>query len=197
MSNNVQLYLGDCLDVMKDIPDHSVDMVLCDLPYFNVVAEKWDKQWDSQNDYLEWCNQLIIQYKRIIKERGNILLFTSRQLQHQVANILDKHFIEQRVIIWRRKRNFNQTRGKTLSSEYEPITWYSASKDFTFNNIKLKVDSNRKEYTVGALKDGISMSDVWDIPAIPHNSKEKVAHPAQKPIKLMERAISIFSNEVT
>ena len=33
MSNNVQLYIGDCLDVMKDIPDHSVDMVLCDLPY--------------------------------------------------------------------------------------------------------------------------------------------------------------------
>lgn len=46
------------------------------------------------------------------------------------------------------------------------------------------------------LKDGVSLSDVWtDIPALPHNSKEKVAHPTQKPIKLMERIIEVFTNE--
>lgn len=46
------------------------------------------------------------------------------------------------------------------------------------------------------LKDGVSLSDVWtDIPALPHNAKEKVAHPTQKPIKLMERIINIFTNE--
>ena len=40
------------------------------------------------------------------------------------------------------------------------------------------------------------MSDVWtDIPALPHNSKEKVNHPTQKPIKLMERLVSLFTNE--
>lgn len=46
------------------------------------------------------------------------------------------------------------------------------------------------------LKDGVSLSDVWtDIPALPHNAKEKVAHPTQKPIKLMERIIEVFTNE--
>ena len=193
--SEIKLYLGDCLEVMNDIPDNSVDLVLCDLPYYNVVSNKWDNQWNSVEDYLSWCNEVITHYRRIIKEQGNIILFTSRQLQHNIANLLDKYFIEQRVIIWKRKRNFNQTRGKTLSSEYEPITWYSVSEKFTFNNIKLKVDSNRKEYTMGVLKDGITMSDVWDIPAIPHNSKEKVDHPTQKPIRLIERAISLFSNE--
>ena len=40
------------------------------------------------------------------------------------------------------------------------------------------------------------MPDVWtDIPALPHNSKEKVNHPTQKPIKLMERIVSLFTNE--
>ena len=44
----------------------------------------------------------------------------------------------------------------------------------TFNNIKIKPDTNRKEYTEGFLKDGITLSDVWtDIPALPHNSKER------------------------
>ena len=45
------------------------------------------------------------------------------------------------------------------------------------------------------VKDGVSLSDCWtDIPALPHNSKEKVDHPTQKPIKLMERIISIVTN---
>lgn len=65
-----------------------------------------------------------------------------------------------------------------------------------FNPIKIKVESSRKEYTSGTLKDGITLSDVWtDIPALPHNSKEKVAHPTQKPLKLMERLVTVFSNE--
>ena len=46
------------------------------------------------------------------------------------------------------------------------------------------------------MKDGITLSDVWsDIPAIPHNAKEKEEHPAQKPIALMERIIRIGTNE--
>lgn len=46
------------------------------------------------------------------------------------------------------------------------------------------------------MKDGITLSDVWtDIPALPHNSKEKTPHPTQKPIKLIERIIQIFTNE--
>ena len=65
-----------------------------------------------------------------------------------------------------------------------------------FNNIKIQVDSKRKEYTEGFLKDGISLSDVWtDIPALPHNSKEKVNHPTQKPLKLIDRIVKIGTNE--
>ena len=105
-------------------------------------------------------------------------------------------FEENRTIIWARKRGFNNTRGKALSSGYEPILFWSKGKSETFNSIKIKVDTNRNEYTKGTLKDGIVLSDVWtDIPALPHNSKEKVAHPTQKPIRLMERIIQLFTNE--
>lgn len=105
-------------------------------------------------------------------------------------------FEENRTIIWARKRGFNNTRGKALSSGYEPILFWSKGKSETFNSIKIKVNTNRNEYTKGTLKDGIVLSDVWtDIPALPHNSKEKVAHPTQKPIRLMERIIRLFTNE--
>ena len=82
-----------------------------------------------------------------------------------------------------------------MASGYEPICYYTKGNP-VFNNIKIIVDSNRPEYTTGYLKDGISLSDVWsDISALPHNSKEKVNHPTQKPIKLMERCVLLTTNE--
>ena len=64
--SNIQLYNGDCLEVMKQIPDNSIDCILCDLPY-GTTSCKWDvvipfdKLWE--------------QYKRIRKENASIILF--------------------------------------------------------------------------------------------------------------------------
>jgi site-specific DNA-methyltransferase (adenine-specific) len=59
-------YLGDCLDLMKLIPDKSIDMILCDLPYGTTKCS-----WDSIID----LNLLWLEYERIIKDNGPILLF--------------------------------------------------------------------------------------------------------------------------
>lgn len=65
---NIELYKGDCLEIMKDIPDKSVDMILCDLPY-GITQNKWDiiipfeLLWDE--------------YNRIIKDNGAVVLFGS------------------------------------------------------------------------------------------------------------------------
>ena len=110
--------------------------------------------------------------------------------------LYENGFEENRTIIWACKRGFNNTRGKALASGYEPILFWSKGKSSTFNSIKIKSDLDRPEYKTGILKDGITLSDVWtDIPALPHNAKEKVDHPTQKPIKLMERIVSLFTNE--
>ena len=63
MPNNV--YLGDCLEVMNHIDDHSVDMILCDLPY-GITTCKWDTPID--------LDALWKQYKRIIKKGGAVIL---------------------------------------------------------------------------------------------------------------------------
>ena len=91
--------------------------------------------------------------------------------------LYENGFEENRTIIWARKRGFNNTRGHALASGYEPIAYYvKCGGDITFNNIKIKSNTNRKEYKEGMLKDGVSLSDVWtDIPSLPHNSKEKTS----------------------
>jgi len=63
-----KIYCGDCLDVMNDIDNHSIDMILCDLPY-GTTACKWD--------VIIPFDALWEQYKRIIKDNGAIVLFGS------------------------------------------------------------------------------------------------------------------------
>src|SRR5690625_2244361 len=65
----IELYRGDCLEVMKDIPDESVDMILADLPYGTT-----DANWDSVIP----LDRLWEQYRRIIKYKGSIVLFSSQ-----------------------------------------------------------------------------------------------------------------------
>lgn len=191
-----KIYHDDCLNALKDVDNESVDCIIVDLPYFNVIKDSWDNAWNNEKEYLNWVEKNIIEYERVLKNNSNIFLFTGRQYNRKIACILDKYFIEKRIIIWARKRLFNNTRGKALASGYEPICFYSKGKNPPFNNIKIKIDSKRKEYNSGILKNGISLSDVWcDIPALPHNSREKVNHPTQKPVKLIERIIMLGSNE--
>lgn len=65
---NINLIHGDCLEVMRDIPNKSIDMILCDLPYGTTVC-KWDVVIPFE--------PLWLQYKRIIKDNGAIALFGS------------------------------------------------------------------------------------------------------------------------
>lgn len=65
----VTLYQGDCLDLMKNIPDKSVDMVLCDLP-FGTTMNKWDKKIDLQ--------VLFAEYQKLVKiGGGNSTIFST------------------------------------------------------------------------------------------------------------------------
>lgn len=197
-TEDIKLLQGDCLEIMPKLIEQGikVDAVIADIPYFRVVEEKFDNQWETDFQYLCWVEENIRLFSHLLLPNASILLFTGRQYNRQIATILDKYFEEQRIIIWCRRRNINTTRGCALTSGYEPICYYTIGDKPTFNNIKIQVKSNRKEYTEGFLKDGIALSDVWtDIPALPHNSKEKTEHPTQKPIALIERCINIVSNE--
>ena len=85
---------GDSLDLLKDMDDNSVDMILTDLPYFRVVDDDWDNQWETENDYFDWLEKLIEEYDRILKNNSNLFLFSGRQYNRYLNLILDKYFMK-------------------------------------------------------------------------------------------------------
>ena len=89
--SSIDLKQGDCLELMKDVAENSVDLILCDLPY-GTTRNKWDNVLDLE---LLWE-----QYNRIIKERGAILLFAQTPFDKVlgVSNLRDLRY----EIIWQK-----------------------------------------------------------------------------------------------
>jgi len=72
----INLQQGNCLELMKDIPDGSVDMILCDLPYGTTSCK-----WDTVISFAPLWEQ----YKRIIKDRGQIVIFATEPFTSQLV----------------------------------------------------------------------------------------------------------------
>lgn len=93
---NIKLYNGDCLELMTDIPDKSVDMILCDLPYGTTSCS-----WDIIIPFDKLWNE----YKRIINDGGVIALFGSQPFTSQVVNSNINWFKNE--IIWEKEQGVN------------------------------------------------------------------------------------------
>ena len=96
----MKLINNDCLIEMAKMDDESIDAVVCDLPYFQVVKDDFDNQWKNETEYLDWVGRIIAEYNRLLKPNGNLFLFTSRQYNRHICMMLDEFFKERRIIIW-------------------------------------------------------------------------------------------------
>lgn len=70
-----QIIHGDCIEILKKLPDKSIDLIILDPPYWKVVQQKWDYQWRTEEDYLQWCLQWLPEVSRVIKLSGSLYLF--------------------------------------------------------------------------------------------------------------------------
>ena len=127
---SIDCFLGDCYDVLKDFYSNGlkVDTVIADIPY-NISIADWDNDFDLRS--------LIPYIKNILKENGNLVLFSGYSTVLHTKEILDENFIFKNWIIYDRikgrgcKNNFMSTR--------EDILWYvNGNGNYTFN----KIDSN-------------------------------------------------------
>jgi adenine-specific DNA-methyltransferase len=66
---------GDCVEILKELPDRSIDLIILDPPYWKVIQQKWDYQWRTEEDYVKWCLQWLPEVARIIKLSGSLYLF--------------------------------------------------------------------------------------------------------------------------
>ena len=182
------IYHAEATETIKEIQDNSIDLICIDPPYeIQYLQQNWD------NKVLNW-ESLFFHYNRILKDTGNLIIFQGWSNVCETISIGKKLFQLKNWIIYDRIKG----RGaKTnMVSTREDILWFIKSDKYTYN----KIYSNIPKKTKGmGLKNGQpnrALSNVWsDISPLVPWSKEKVAHPTQKPLQLMERIVTIFSNE--
>ena len=188
----MELYNGDCLEIMKQIPDKSVDMILCDLPY-GTTACKWDVVIPFE--------PLWEQYKRIIKDNGAICLFGSEPFSSHLLISNEKNY--RHKWIW----NKNNSAG-FVTAKIRP---FQVCEDIlVFSKRKVNYYPIMEERGVPRLKGGYSKSDNYGIN--PYKSKSNLyypknilnfsnasqknkLHPTQKPVALLEYLIKTYTNE--
>lgn len=102
-NEDIWLMKGDCLERMKEIPDGSVDLVLCDPPFNGVKKESWDNQWGEDKKFLEWFDLIIAELSRICKKTASTLIFCKPKTAPHLAVKLDKVFNFQTDIVWKKK----------------------------------------------------------------------------------------------
>lgn len=73
MENRV--ILGDCTEELKKLDSNSVDLIIADPPYFKVIGEKWDYQWKTEKEYVEWCLEWISEVSRVLRLGGTFYCF--------------------------------------------------------------------------------------------------------------------------
>lgn len=194
----IKLLQGDCLELMKDIPDKSIDMILCDLPYGCTNLE-WDKELN--------LNQLWGVYKKIIKNNGAIVLFSKQPFSAKL--VMSNISMFKYEYIWKKERPTNPLLCKKRPPEYHEniLVFYKRQPKFYLSYIKRDIKNKRnnrprdlldkvhgissgyKERVLSGANDYIYQPDILEF------SMERKYHVSQKPVKLLEQLIKTYTDE--
>lgn len=98
--NSVELFNADCLLVLSQTPDNSIDLICTDPPYFRVKPEGWDNQWRGDADYLAWLDKCLAEFWRVLKPNGSIYLFSGHRLAADIELLMRNRFSILNHIIW-------------------------------------------------------------------------------------------------
>jgi len=97
-----KIYNMDCVRGMSEYIDaEAVDLIIADPPYFKVVGEKWDYQWRTEEDYIEWSGQWFEQVSRVLRKGGTFYLFGYFRMLSLLLPLLERHNLKlkQQIII--------------------------------------------------------------------------------------------------
>ena len=193
---NGSFLLGDCLELMASIPDGSVDMVLCDLPY-GTTACKWDQIIPFE--------PLWSHYWRVCKPNAAIVLTASQPFTSALVMSAIEHYAYNWV--WDKVNKFTgyQLANKRPMLDYEDVCVFARKQPIynkqmrdgsyttrhvgnrntsTLNNINNKPDQGRKV-------EGLNPKRIISFPS---QTTKKLAHPTQKPVPLFEYLIKTYTN---
>ena len=196
----IKLYKGDCLELMKSIPDGSIDAIITDPPY-GTTACKWDSvipfdlMWEQLN--------------RIIKPNGAIVLFGSEPFSSalRMSNIKNYKY----DWVWKKEAgsNFATVKYQPMK-EHEIVSIFTRDGSKTIYNPQMQervgnrkgketktVDSGRKNSVYGTQKGcgELKVGKLRNPSSVQEFKRERGLHPTQKPVALMEYLIKTYTNE--
>ena len=194
--NQIQIKQGDCLELMKEIPDKSIDMILCDLPY-GTTACKWDSVIPFE--------PLWEQYNRVIKDNGAIVLFGSEPFSTELRHSNLKMYKYDWV--WNKKKA-----GNIFLAKYQPMKIHENIMVFgkgKVNYFPIMIPREKikksKNYGTGETMGG---NRVKEDKVYTYTKKNPISilefsnavqkgkvHPTQKPVALLEYLIKTYTNE--
>lgn len=209
----IKLLFGDCLKIIPAIKPNSIDCIICDLPYG--ILDKKLAEWDNIIPFEKlWEN-----YDRLLKYNGIVILFGTELFTSKIILSNIKDFKER--LIWKKHKPSNFACGKYRHLKYtEDICVFAKSSHYTFHPQKeirisprIQEAQNYDKLHKGISKKSINFatlyperswlvydanekihSDIIEIPAISPNSKERTSCPVQKPVKLIQYLLKVYTD---
>lgn len=193
----IKLLHGDCLELMKVIPDKSIDMILCDLPYGSTEC-KWDKRIP--------LDKLWEQYNRIVKDNGAIVLFGAQPFTSILVNSNLKGYKHHWVWVKNFGTGFQVAKYRPMMTTEDIIAFTKKGEKINYYPIMIKRD---KPITKHGAKSTNGTNHITNINKnfkkvytykYPNNiikvdKIRKPIHPTQKPVELLEYLIKTYTNE--
>jgi len=199
--------------VLRDLDSESLQLIIADPPYFQVLTDaKWDNTWTSADDYLDWTKSWAKECERLLREDGLIYIFGQLGKREHVwlhlCSMLTRELQFHDMIIWDRAVGYNE-RSDSFTPQYENILVLRKSEEakpyFNKDAVRVPYDEKTiqtylkdKRYKDKAarethLRKGKYATNILRVPSLKGSSKEKVGHPSQKPIALIEKLITSSS----
>lgn len=195
--NDIQLWLGDCLELMDNIPDKSIDMILADNPY-----KKTQNHWDS----LIPLEPLWNQYRRVVKSNGAIVLFGDEPFTSMlIMNGLDIYKYKWTWKKGNKPTGFLNAKKQPLRITEDIVVFYENQP--VYNPQMVKGNKTHSRGKIVGTDDGRSMNygeykavntegDMKYPQTLLDFPREVVKiHPTQKPVALLEYLILTYTNE--
>ncbi|MFN3883767.1 MAG: DNA-methyltransferase [Rhodocyclaceae bacterium] len=199
---------GDCLDLLRQIPDESIQLVVTSPPYN--LGKEYEKKLDLDR-YVAQQAAVIAECSRVLSPTGSICWQVGNYVEDGHIVPLDTllypvfrdlGLVMRNRIVWHFEHGLHCTR--RFSGRYETICWFThKTRDFVFNLDPVRVPQKYpgKKYFKGPKAGqyscnplGKNPGDVWDIPNVKNNHVEKTDHPCQFPVELVERLVLSMTN---
>jgi len=193
-----QVFNLDVLEGIKDIPDHSIDLIIADPPYGLGKDYGNDSDKKERAAFLQWTEQWLTLALPKLKQTGSLYLFATWRHSPEIFVFLKTRMTMLNEIIWDRRVPSMGGSTRRFSSVHDTIGLFVNSKDYYFDidSVRIPYDQATKKARTRSifvgkkwLEVGYNPKDVWTVSRLHRIHSEREDHPTQKPLEIIERMV--------